>query len=253
MSATGTPDASSPQIRLYTQAINPFAEKVAAALKLKALSFERVESDDPEDIRRWSPISHTLPVLEIDGRRRAESIRIVDWIDTLHPEPPLFSRDPRTAERQRSLASWSDDSFAWYWNRWRAARYPQPGDESPPDESLFALLKHGLGRRLGTRPASRAQARELVIVEEIEDRLDDLVGFLGERPYFYSETPSIADLAVYAMLRVLRYGPIPHTARAIDARDPLTAFLDRLDQRIASSAASATGAPSPADRSETRA
>lgn len=226
--------SASPAIRLYTQSINPFSEKVAAALRLKGLPFERVVSDDPENVRQWSPIARTLPVLEIDGRRKADSIQIVAWLDELHPEPPLFSRDPRIAENQRRLAAWSDDSFAWYWNRWRAARYPQPGDEAPVDESLIARLKATLGRRFGGTPASRADARELEVIAQIEVRLDDLVGFLGSRPFFYSDEPSIADLAVYAMLRVLRDGPIPRTPAAITARPALVGFLDRMATRIES-------------------
>jgi glutathione S-transferase len=226
--------SASPVIRLYTQSINPFSEKVAAALRLKGLPFERVISDDPEDLIRWSPIARTLPVLEVDGRRKVDSIQIVAWLDELQPEPPLFSPDPRTAENQRRLASWSDDSFLWYWNRWRASRYPQPGDEGPVDDSLLSRLRRKLGRRLAGPPASRAAARELEVIAEIELRLDDLVGFLGSRPFFYSDEPSVADLAVYAMLRVLRDGPVPRTPAAIAARPSLVGFLERIEARIGS-------------------
>ena len=137
--------AGAPVVRLYTQSMNPYTEKVAAALALKQLPFERVVSDEPEDVKRWSPITRMLPVLEIDGRRKPESNAIVQWLDELFPEPPLYSRDPRTAEAQRNLASWSDDSFLWYWNRWRSARYPQPGDQAPVD----ALIRTGLQELTG--------------------------------------------------------------------------------------------------------
>ncbi len=116
--------SSQDPIRLYTQALNSYTEKVAAALALKGMPFARVVSEEPEDVQRWSPIARTLPVLEIDGRRKSDSIKIVKWLDELHPNPPLFSGDPRIAEAQRHLAEWSDDSFTWSWNRWRTARYP---------------------------------------------------------------------------------------------------------------------------------
>ena len=61
-------------------------------------------SDDPEDVARWSPIARTLAVLEIDGRRKVDSIAIVTWLDALYPTPPLFASDPKTAEAQRNLA-----------------------------------------------------------------------------------------------------------------------------------------------------
>ncbi len=226
--------ARRPVIRLYTQAVNPFSEKVAAALALKGLSYERVVSDQPEDVARWSPIARTLPVLEIDGRRKSDSLTIVAWLDTLHPDPPLYSSDPRTAVAQKSLAEWSDDSFVWYWNRWRTARYPRPDDEQPPEDSRLGRLWERVERRLGRKPQSRADQRELEVIAEIQDRLSDLVGFLGTRLFFHGSDPSVADLSIYSMLLVLRGGAIPGCAEAIAERPTLTAFIDRMATRIAS-------------------
>ena len=225
---------SRPTVRLYTQSLNPFAEKVAAALALKRIPFERIVSDEPEDLQRWSPIARMLPVLEIDGRRKSDSQKIVRWLDELYPEPPLYSRDPRVAEAQLNLAKWSDNSFAWYWNRWRTARYPQPGDESPIEDSLVSRIKEKIGRTFGHTPRSRADLRELEIIDELQDRMDDLVGFLRDRPFFHADEPSIADLSVYSMLLILREGPIPDCAEAIAERPTLAAFLDRIAGRIKS-------------------
>lgn len=226
--------------------MNPFAERVAAALALKGLAFERIISDDPEDVARWSPIARTLPVLEIDGRRKADSAVILEWLETLYPMPPLYAGDPKTADAQRNLAQWSNDSFSWYWNRWRAARYPQPGDSEPIDVSFFARLRDQLGRTfgrpLGMTARSRADVRELEIIRELVSRMDDLVGFLGDRPYFHANEPSVADISIYAMLRVLTTGPIPHCAEAIADRPTLVAFLDRVESRIKSLE---TAAPEP--------
>lgn len=221
-----------PVIRLYTQTVNPFSEKVAAALALKGLPFERAVSDDPDDVARWSPIARTLPVLEIDGRRRADSKAILGWLDDLFPEPALYSSDPRIALAQQGLAVWADDSFLWYWNRWRAARYPHPGDEQPPDASLVKRLRARVGRTFGRGARSRADQRELEVVAEIEDRLSDLVGFLGSRPYFHAESPSVADLSIYSFLVVLRGGAIPGCAEAIAERPTLTDFVERMAAAI---------------------
>ena len=144
-------------IRLYTQQLNPFTEKVAAALALKGLPFERILSEDPDDVARLSPIARTLPVLEINGRRKADSIKILKWLDELYPDPPLYSPEPRLAESQRNLADWSDNSFAWYWNRWRTARYPQPGDEGPVDATLVSRIKDQIGRTLGHTPQNTSR------------------------------------------------------------------------------------------------
>ena len=239
----GRVGAPAPKIRLYTQSTNPYTEKVAAALALKGLAFERIVSDDPEDVARWSPIARTLPVLELDGRRKADSLAILAWLDERFPEPPLYSSDPRTAEAQRNLAAWSDNSFTWYWNRWRASRYPQPGDDEPIEGSLLGRVKERLGRRFGRDPRTRAEARELEVIHQIEARMDDLVGFLGDRSFFHADEPSVADLSVYAMLRVLRAGAIPHCAEAVDERPTLAAFQDRMRARIEAGAGAAAPTP----------
>ncbi len=228
------PADAPPTVRLYSQSLNPYTEKVAAALALKRLPFERVISDEPEDLQRWSPIARTLPVLEIDGRRMADSLKILLWLDELFPEPPLYSPDPRIAEAQRNLADWSDNSFTWYWNRWRTARYPQPGDQTPVDASILARIRGQIARTLGHTPTTRADLRELEIIRELQDRMDDLVGFLRDRDFFHADEPSIADLSVYAMLLVLREGSIPGCAEAIAERPTLAAFLDRMAGRIKS-------------------
>ncbi|MBJ22370.1 MAG: hypothetical protein GY910_15465 [bacterium] len=64
--------------------------------------------------------------------------------------------------------------------------------------------------------------------------MNDLVRFLRDRAFFHPDEPSIADISVYSMLRVLRNGPIPHCAQAIEERPTLAAFLDRLEGRIKS-------------------
>ncbi|MEE8582084.1 MAG: glutathione S-transferase family protein [Myxococcota bacterium] len=220
------------QIRLYTQKLNPYAEKVSLALNFKGLPYERIESDDPEDRKRWSPVSGLLPVLEIAGERVHESAKILRWLETRFPEPPLLSKDPKTAAAQQRFAEWSDTSFVWYWNRWRTARFPRPGDERPPEDGLLAKVRRGVRRGLGrprARP-SRVELREFEVAEELVKRLDDLVGMLGERAYFLADEPSVADLSVFGMLNVIGNGPILEGRDAIEARPRLSAYMERMEE-----------------------
>lgn len=218
-----------PTVRLYTQKFNPYAEKVARALGYKRVPFERIVSDDPEDFKRWSPVTGLLPVLEVDGRRRHESSAIVAWIEELFPEPSLLSPDPTTAAKQRSMAEWSDTSFVWYWNRWRAARFPQPGDSEPANPSLVAKLREGIRRAVGGRTPSRGELREIEIASELANRLDDLVGLLGQRPYFHSDHLSVADLSVFGMLEVVQDSPMAMGRDLLGERPTLLAYMHRVD------------------------
>jgi len=218
-------------IRLYTQKTNPYAEKVARALDWKGRHFERVIASRPEDIRRWSPVTRELPVLEVAGRRRADSAAILAWLEELWPEPPLLSRDSVVAQQQRRLAEWSDKSFVWYWNRWRAARFPRPGDERPAPAGRIARLGDGLVRRLSRRPAapSQAELRELEIVAELAKRLDEVTGWLGDRAFLLADEPSWADLSVCGMLEVMRQSALAGGAELLAERPALGDYMERLD------------------------
>lgn len=220
-----------PRIRLITQERNPFSEKVARALALKKLPFERVLVSEPEEIRQFSPDTHQLPVLEIDGERRAESGAILYWLDEIYPHPPLLSSDSKAAEAQRSLAAWSDSSFAFYWNRWLASQEGGADADGPAEPDGFLdRMRGSLGRSLGlgARP-SRSVALEMQVIAGIERRLDDLVGLLGDRDYFHASQPSMADLAVLGMLLLIRYGPIPGSPEMLAARPILVAYVQRLE------------------------
>jgi glutathione S-transferase len=216
-------------IRLYSQSMNPFTEKLARALTMKRLDYERVEVSSPSEIARLSPVTKKLPVLEIDGERRAESEQILTWLEKRFPEPSLYSRDPHIAAQQRRLAEWSDTSFLWYWDRWRQARFPRPGDEQPASAGLLGRLRGHLGQR--TAP-SRVELRELEVIGEMVHRLDDLVGFLGNRPFFHAEEPSAADLSVCGMLSIILNGPMEAAGEELRERPILVEYMERVEKQI---------------------
>ncbi len=226
-----------PKIRIYTQSINPFTAKVELALALKGLPYEREVSDDPDDLKRWSPVTRQLPVADIDGERIHDSGAILRELETRFPEPPLLAVDPKTARAQERLAEWSDSSFLFYWNRWREARYPRPGDEMPANNaSLLGKLRGGIAATFGGhgRALSRGELREAEVINGLAARLSDLSAFLGERDFYYGDTPSVADVSVYGMLRLLHGGPMTGANELIDDRPELLAYMKRMDERTCS-------------------
>ena len=223
-------------VRLYTQERNPFSEKVARGLAFKKIPFERVIVSEPGEIAKLNPEEATLPVLEIDGERRGDSGAILEWLEVIFPEPALVSSDSKVAEAQRSLATWSDSSFAFYWNRWLATQEPEAEEGVEDDAGAFERVVSHIGRRLGLSARDTANdIRQAQVGDAIARRLDDLVGLLGDRQFFHSETPSVADLAVLGMLLLVREGPIPGSREALEARPSLVAYLGRLE--------AATGGP----------
>jgi len=211
-----------PKISLYGHDDTPFTEKCRRALVFKRLPFDLHISTGPEDVKRWSPVTGLLPVMRVDDELVSDSTTILYRIEELKPDPPLLSPDPNVATQQRNLEDWADESFLWYWQEW----FRLDGEAPPPaPESAFARFRRLLG--LGAAdPRERAKAE---LVRGLTDRMNDLVNFLGSRPYFYSDQPSLADLTVHAMLRTLRRDEIPGAAGQLSARPALVAFMRRVE------------------------
>ncbi len=214
--------SESPTIRLYGPALTPYTEKVRRALHLKGLEFESFEPEGPEDYKRWSPKTGLLPVLEVDGELISDSTDILYRLDELFPDPPLLASDPRIASQQRQLEDWADSNLSRTFNRWRATR-PVPGEEPDENPSAFRQLKNWL------RAGGSWEQPEISIVRELGARMDDLIGFLGSRSFFYSDTPSMADLSVYSMLITMRHDFIPGSVALLEVRSELERFMDRVE------------------------
>jgi glutathione S-transferase len=216
-------------IVLYGPSQAPFTEKVVRALALKGLSFEIREPESPEDYRRWNPETGLLPLLDIDGERVHDSTAILLRLDELHPHPPLLSPEPRTRAAQLNLEHWVDESFFFYWLRWQKVLEEQQNAPPPPPRRNVA----GWLRRRGAsddRPAEGLRIRRA-----IGERLVDLERLLAERPFFYASRISMADLAVYAMLRSLASDSVPGGASQLRSRPRLLAFMSRVAEATSGS------------------
>ncbi len=224
-------------IILYGPSRAPYTEKVRRALHLKKLDYRLREPESPEDYRRWSPRTGLLPVLEIDGERIPDSTEILLELDRRHPNPPLLSRDGKLADQQRQLEEWADESFLFYWMRWlrlsgdaSSLRLPEENGAAEEGERR-GLARFGPLRRLlaWLRAGGTWERPEADLLRGIADRMDDLVNFLGGRPFFYADSPGMADLAVYGMLYTLRYDSIPGAAALLAMRPSLVEFMRRVE------------------------
>jgi len=96
-----------PNITLFDYARSSACYRVRIALNLKGLAYKAVPIDllgdaqKSEDYRARNP-QGLVPMLEVDGTAISQSIAIVDYLDSLQPDPPLFPKNP--ADRARVLA-----------------------------------------------------------------------------------------------------------------------------------------------------
>jgi len=211
-----------PEIVVYGPLRNPFVGKVLCALTLKKLEHEVVEPSDPSDYRRLNPETGLLPVADIDGKRVADSHRILDAIDARWPEPPLVSPDPKIAAAQRQLERWSSETFVFYWERFLRQRMEEGAAGESEDR---ALARFGIFRR---QPLVSTGSR---YAAEYAQRVADLANFLGSRPFFYADRISRADLAAYSFLSTGRVGAIRDTVVALEQHPTLREWMDRVAEQ----------------------
>jgi len=219
---------SEPRIVLYGPRAS-LTEKVGRGLRLKGLAFRLVEPAGPEDYARLSPRTGLLPVLEIDGERIPDSAAILDFLDERFPEPRLVSADPRVAREQRRLEKWIDETLAFYVLRWIQTRL---GPDAPPPVHggfpLGSLAGLGLIDTRGKLRSDVFNARSGGPGSEFEHRLEDLDQLLGQRPFFYADRISRADLSVCAALSLL-YREVYEGARQLLERRPrLLGYVERV-------------------------
>ena len=229
-SSPGSTGGTPGKIVLYGPAQTPFTEKVRRGLLLKQLAFELREPSGPEDYRRWSPETGLLPVLTIDGERIADSTAILLRLDERFPRPPLLAPEPKIAAQQRQLEDWADESFLFYFLKWQRIRQQREAAEATSAQR-GGLARIAMLRRLlaWLRAGGTWERPETAISRGLGDRLDDLVNLLGTRPFFYADRPSIADLAVYAMLRFVERGAMPDATQRLLSRPGLVAYMRRVE------------------------
>lgn len=224
---------------LYGSRLSPFVEKVARALQVKRIEFDVVDPRGPNDLKKWNPTTGKMPVLDIGGEKPFDSTLILRRLDDLVPEPPLASRDPEIAAKQRFLEDWSDESLYWYVMalRWNPAN--SKATIAQIAEFMPAPLRPVLGVVLNWQIGGQARAQGLArlplgtVLDELGRRFDELEVFLGDKPFFFSDAVSVADLALFGQFATLRSGPTPQGARLLDARPKLAAFFDRVDAATA--------------------
>ena len=81
----------------------------------------------------------------------------------------------------------------------------------------------GFGSRAVTHQAG---AR---VLAELERRFDELLVWLADRPFFFADRPSVADLAIFAQMQGLQSGPTPQAVELIRARPALQTYVARVD------------------------
>ena len=226
------------QVKIYGSRLSPFVEKVIRGVQRKGLTWQLIEPKSPSDLEKWNPQTGKMPVVELAGERLFDSTFILRKLDERVPEPPLVSDDPVLAAHQRQIEDWADEALYWYvmafhWTPKNAAANAgrMLGSMRVPG-FLQPLLAPLVRRRIGGQLHAQGLGRlpETVLVREFGEKLDDLLRMLGDRQFFHSDEPSVADLAVYGQLKNADDELAPEPREAIRRRPTLVVYMKRVEQ-----------------------
>jgi glutathione S-transferase len=125
------------QTTLWYIEISHYSEKVRWALDHKAIEHERRAPTPGYHIALALALTggrhHTLPILELDGRRIGDSTAIIAALEERYPEPPLYPAAPGQRRRALELEDWFDEELGPYLRRFAF-------HELRRDRALFAEL-----------------------------------------------------------------------------------------------------------------
>ncbi len=160
-------------LRVHRIPYSTNVERVALAAAHKGLDVVWVDhhAGDRSLVRELSG-QDLVPVLELDGEVVADSMRIVERLETLAPEPALYPREPVLRARVRVFVEWFNE--VW---------------KGPPNEIEAEL-------RSGSPDAERVE----LLARQMNASLDLFESLLDGRDYLLGEF-SAADCAAFPFLK----------------------------------------------------
>ncbi|MGI9432684.1 MAG: glutathione S-transferase family protein [Myxococcota bacterium] len=176
-------------MKLYTFPVAPNPTKLAVYLGEKGLEIPsqivnlvKGEQRQPEFLA-INPLG-ALPVLELDdGTHLCESLAIIEYLEELHPEPPMIGTDPVERARTRELERTIDLGVLM-----RVAR-----------------IVHNTRSPLGLPPNEAAAELDR---ERLRGALGHLDTRIEQKPFVRGEKPTIADCTLFAAFRFAEFGQV---------------------------------------------
>jgi glutathione S-transferase len=174
----------------------------------------------------------TVPALDIDGRRVQGSIPIARALDELHPDPPLYPRDPELRRQVQEAEVWGERDLQpvpRHLFRWALITRPEMMRYFVAD--LQRLRPAGLVARLEARPLARAVRATGTSEERVRSDLTalptmlDRVQQLLDARVLGGAVPNAADFQIGTTLRTIMFfddlreliddGPLDAYARSV--------------------------------------
>ena len=222
-----------PEIVLHQWEISPFCGKVRRILEHKQLAYTTVNYNGLR-ARKAAGLSGpgTLPVIDYDGERVQDSSDIAEFLESRHPTPPLYPRDPIERAEAHIYEDWADESLYWF-EVYLRFKYEEPRNRSvallaagrPSFERVLmsSVMKSRFKKKLDAQGLGR------LAPERVEAKFlahaDALDAILTSKRWLVGDSRTIADIAVQSQLAEV--ARTSHLAPELAKRTHVTEWLTR--------------------------
>lgn len=175
-------------MKLYCFPVAPNPTKVRVYLAEKGIEIDEVRVSLPKGEQRGeahlrrNPLG-AVPVLELDdGGFLTESLPIIEYLEELHPDPPMIGREPLERARTRELEQIADGVLSSIGRIIHATNSPIG---LPPVPEIAAAARQRLPAPLGVLDAR-----------------------VGDSPFVAGRAPTIADCTLFAAFFFAGFGKV---------------------------------------------
>ncbi|KAL1225062.1 hypothetical protein V5N11_019195 [Cardamine amara subsp. amara] len=197
------------EVVLYQYEACPFCNKVKAFLDFNKIPYKIVEVNpiSKKEIK-WSDYKK-VPILTIDGEQLVDSSVIIDSLfQKMHPEILKSEDDEETKWRK-----WVDNHLVHLLspNIYRNTSEALESFDYITTHGNFSFTERLVAKYAGATAmyfVSKKLKKKYNITDEraaLYDAAETWVNALNERPYLGGSKPNLADLAVFGVLRPIRY------------------------------------------------
>jgi glutathione S-transferase len=226
--------------RLYGAELSPYSLKVRSYLRFKGLDFEWLTRSNArqEEFTRYAK-QPLMPVLvDADETALQDSTPIIEALEREYPDPSITPSDASLAFVSALLEDYADE---WLNKAMFHYRWSYPDDQESASRRIVEMIfegavapadaEEGVRSRMVARLHHVGSSPDTAPI--IEGSFMRLLGLLervlGDKPYLFGGTPSLADFGLAGQFAQLLSDPTPG-AMITHQAPKLAAWVERMDK-----------------------
>ena len=223
---------------LWHFAISHFTEKARWALDWKGIPHRRKMLFLDYPVRVFLRTGQmSLPVLFVQGRAITDSSRIIEWLESVHPEPALYPKDEEERRRALALEDFFDEELGPHIRVLLVHEIFERGGAEAAEafgmgqsegakralRSVFPIFRVFYEYRHRMSPANIERAREKLAIA-----LERLESEIRPSGYLVGDRFSVADLTAASLFYPIAFPPEYPYPFPTHHRDAVDAFVSSM-------------------------